>query len=239
VAQSLADKLQDSLLFLPDAPDDLPLSQGESLGFVFPVYAWAPPRLVLDYVRRMRLICAPSYVWFVCTCGDEGAFTRQVFSRALAKAGLHLDTCFCVQMPETYIALPGFSLDTPQNAQRKIERAAADLPRIADLIASRTQRHYEMIWGTLPLTKTYLLGPLFYRFIITDRYFQAASGCTGCGRCERECPLHNIRLVDGRPTWNGHCTHCMSCYHHCPTNAIQYGKVTRGKGQYYFNRTKK
>ena len=171
VAQTLAGRLQERLTFLPDTSADISLQDGEAIGFVFPVYAWAPPRLVLEFVRRMQLTHHPSYVWFACTCGDEGAFTRQVFSRALRKAGLNLDACFCLQMPETYIAFPGFALDTPANAQRKINSVRNDLPRIAELINHRERQHFEMIWGIFPLTKTYVLQPLFYRFIITDRQF--------------------------------------------------------------------
>ena len=236
VAETLADQLHERLLFIPDTAPDLDVQEGESLGFVFPVYAWAPPQLVLDFVQRMSFRQRPSYIWFACTCGDEGAFTRQVFSRHLRKKGLMLDACFCLQMPETYVAFPGFALDTPTDEQRKIEKVRADLPRVAQMIADRTRKHYEMIWGTFPLTKTYLLRPLFYRFIITDRHFRSTDACIGCGRCAKACPLHNIQLDDNRPHWLGHCTHCMSCYHHCPTNAIQYGNVTAGKGQYYFGK---
>lgn len=236
VAETLAAQLHERLCFLPDTPEELDVQAGESLGFVFPVYAWAPPRLVLDFIHRLRCRHHPSYVWFVCTCGDESAFTRQVFSRHLHKAGLTLDACFCLQMPETYIALPGFALDTPANEQRKVEKARADLPRVASLIAHRTRKHYEMIWGWFPWSKTYLLRPLFYSFLITDRHFHSTEACIGCGRCEKGCPLHNIRLIDKRPQWQGNCTQCMSCYHHCPTNAIQYGRFTLGKGQYYFGR---
>lgn len=236
VADTLAEALQERMEFVSDAPDEVDLQEDEALGFVFPVYAWAPPRLVVDYVRRMRLHGRPSYVWFVCTCGDEAGFTRQVFRRALKGKCLSLDAAFSLIMPETYLAFPGFSLDSPENENRKIDKAAAALPRIAALLASRERGRYEVKKGPLPLSKTYLLRPLFYRFIISDRKFHAEEGCIGCGRCERECPLHNIRMVEGRPVWNGNCTQCMSCYHHCPVNAIHYGLATRGKGQYYFGK---
>ena len=236
VAETLAESLREPLRFIPDTGTELKLGEGEALGFVFPVYAWAPPRLVTDFIHRLMVKGQPSYVWFACTCGDEGAFTRRVFSRTLSVAGLSLDACFCLQMPETYIAFPGFSLDTPDNERRKIAAARADLPRISALVAKRTAAHYEMIFGKFPWTKTYLLRPLFYRFIITDRRFRSTEACIGCGRCEKVCPLHNVLLVDKRPQWQGHCTQCMACYHHCPTNAIQFGKVTQGKGQYYFGK---
>ena len=43
--------------------------------------------------------------------------------------------------------------------------------------------------------------------------------------------------LDGKPEWHSHCTQCMSCYHHCPKNAIQFRKLTLGKGQYYFGKS--
>ena len=34
----------------------------------------------------------------------------------------------------------------------------------------------------------------------------------------------------------GNSTNCDTCFHHCPKNAIQYGKASVGKGQYYFGK---
>ncbi|MBR4135116.1 MAG: hypothetical protein IKU03_01705 [Bacteroidales bacterium] len=48
--------------------------------------------------------------------------------------------------------------------------------------------------------------------------------------------IQNITLEDGRPKWHGNCTNCDACFHHCPKKAIQYGKASKGKGQYYFGK---
>ena len=65
-----------------------------------------------------------SYIYFACTCGDECGLAEDIFRKALEQKGWNLNACFSVQMPETYIGMPGFKLDTDENAQRKI--AAAD-----------------------------------------------------------------------------------------------------------------
>ena len=46
----------------------------------------------------------------------------------------------------------------------------------------------------------------------------------------------NIELKEKLPSWkhDGSCTCCLSCYHHCPVHAINYGAITRRRGQYYF-----
>ena len=64
-----------------------------------------------------------------------------------------------------------------------------------------------------------------------DAFF-ATDACTGCGFCVEACPLNNIRLNDGKPVWGKNCTHCMACICGCPTEAIEYGKRSKGKPRY-------
>ena len=56
--------------------------------------------------------------------------------------------------------------------------------------------------------------------------------CTGCGHCAGVCPTKNIKLVDGKPTWNKTCIHCMACICTCPTAAMEYGRGTAKKVRY-------
>ena len=34
--------------------------------------------------------------------------------------------------------------------------------------------------------------------------------------------MNNIELVEGKPVWQGNCTHCMACIGGCPAGAIAY-----------------
>ena len=92
--------------------------------------------------------------------------------------------------------------------------------------------------GTLPYTKTYILGMLFNRWLITDKPFKVnAEQCIHCMKCANACPINNISM-EGEPAlphWHhdGSCTNCLSCYHVCPKHAINYWD-TRKKGQYFF-----
>jgi ferredoxin len=60
--------------------------------------------------------------------------------------------------------------------------------------------------------------------------------CIKCGKCEKVCPVDNIQGTP--PEWlhNGRCTSCLACYHYCPVHAINCGKRTRKRDQYFFNR---
>lgn len=245
VAETIAADLNDTLTFIPEAAREgryeYTLAEGERLGFVFPIYSWAPPKLVLDFVKKMKVkvpepVEGPTskpYIYFACTCGDNCGLTEKVFRKALEEKGWSLSACFSVQMPETYIGMAGFKLDTPENAKLKIERADDMLRKNISRLVDR-EGFSEMVVGSLAWLKTYLVNPGFNRSATDDSKYHVTEACIHCGKCAEVCPLKNITMEDSRPKWNGHCTMCMACYHHCPVNAIQYGKATAGKGQYYF-----
>ena len=231
VAETIAAAgLNDNLVFIPEAAREgryeYELAEGEKLGFVFPIYSWAPPQLVLDFMKKLQLKAKPDYVYFACTCGDNCGHTEKVFRK-------HLSACFSVQMPETYIGMLGFKLDTPENAKRKIDKANDLLKRNIPRFINK-ECFSEIIVGSLAWVKTYLVNPGFNRSATDDSKYRVSEACIHCGKCVETCPLKNITFEDGHPKWHGHCTMCMGCYHHCPVNAIQYGKATVGKGQYVF-----
>ena len=237
VAETIAAGLNDTLVFIPEAARkgryDYTLAEGERLGFVFPVYSWAPPKLVLDFIEKLNISGQMSYLYFACTMGDECGLTDKVFRKVLEQKGWTLSACFSVQMPETYIGMPGFKLDTEENAKRKINAADAKMKELVPRIKNK-ESFSEMIVGGAAWLKSNLINPGFNRFAIDDTKYRSTEACIHCGKCVEVCPLKNIFLENGRPKWNGQCTMCMACYHHCPVNAIQYGKATVGKGQYYF-----
>ena len=76
--------------------------------------------------------------------------------------------------------------------------------------------------------------------MITDKKFTVdADKCVHCTTCAKVCPTNNIALNNHQlPEWkhNGSCTCCLACYHHCPVHAINYGKITRQRGQYFFKK---
>ena len=81
-------------------------------------------------------------------------------------------------------------------------------------------------------------NPVWCKYKLTAKAFYTKENCLGCGKCEKLCPLNNIKIIEKKPVWGTKCTHCMACIGNCPTNAIEYGTITREKEPYNFNKYK-
>ncbi|MBQ8519889.1 MAG: EFR1 family ferrodoxin [Bacteroides sp.] len=235
VARKLAERLQDKVVAIAEEMEKergtYTLPKGEKVGFVFPVYGWEPPKIVLDCIRKMQMD-APDYLYFVCTCGDDVGKTPKVFDTAIRAKGWKCVAGFSVTMPDTYVCLPGFDVDDEATLKLKLDNAKARVAYIGEeLDRGVRMQKYDCYEGPLPYTKTYVLGGLFRTFLMSPKPFKATDACISCGLCEKHCPVHNIK-VDGKPQWGDNCTMCLACYHACPHHAIEYGKRTKNKGQY-------
>ena len=236
IAKSIADSLGEALIFIPEAQREgrfeYTLAEGEKIGFVYPIYSWRPPHLVEEFVNDLKINGKPSYVWTAVTCGDNVGETENIFRKELKDKGLYLNAAFCFRMPNTYVNFMWMSVDKPEVAEEKIATAREKLPKVIEMIQSGTA-FSDMIKGGLPRFKSNVIGSGFYKWA-SDKPFFSTDECISCGMCVKVCPMQNITLENGRPVWRGNCNTCDACYHYCPKHAIQYGKKTRGKGQYYF-----
>lgn len=239
VAQSLAELLGDACEFIPHLDARTIKFVGrEVLILAFPVYSWGVPPIVLDFIARLpeeftdniRKRGIPVIV--ICTAGDEVARTPEMIEKYLAKRGLPLTAIWSVIMPNDYVLLPGFDVDSEALVERKQNDAKKRVRAIASKIISQEWEH-DVVVGSLPGLKTALIYPLFVRWGIKPERWKASDQCIGCGQCRSVCPVGNINMNNNRPEWSRKCISCTACYQVCPVRAISYGGFTKGKGQYF------
>lgn len=232
IAKHMATLTHDALVSITD-PHLSPTSDA-CIGLVFPVHAWSAPRIMETFLTTQlpQLIQHETpYIYMICTCGDDIGKTHNIVAKLLQQSGRDLAAAFSLIMPDSYIGLPGFDVNSDEVELRKVQESLKLLPTIAEKILKRV--HTTVVKpGPFPWTKSYILRPLFYRYFAGVRLFHTTEKCTGCGKCKRICPLHNISISDKRPVWGNNCANCLACYHICPHRAIEYGKYSKGKGQY-------
>ena len=239
------------------------LKENERLGFVFPVHGWRAPKLVREFIGKIKILREPSdasaenkakaddslknrpFTYCVCTAGDSIGLTienlNEVISLnpSLQALGItEVSSSYSLIMPESYIGLPFMDVDPKEREIRKKENAAQELAVVCEEIFDRKEGISRLVKGPIPWFFTKVVGGFFENVLITDKRFHVEKDrCVKCGICANVCPVGDIKGGHGEyPVWLHHkdCLTCFTCYHHCPHHAIEFGNQTQKKGQYYF-----
>jgi ferredoxin/flavodoxin len=241
VAKQISEAIGEELLYIPDlirkGQNQFELKQNETIGFCFPTHGWQPPRIVREFISKLSISKNNAYCWALTTCGDNMGETMTILNKDLATIGLQATTQFAVVMPESYVCLPFMYTDTEEKEHAKINQARKMLPHIISVIRERTTGVEELVKGGTPRLYSYVIGAYFNARMVNDKKFTVDEDvCIKCGKCIKVCPVDNIQGTP--PEWihNGRCTSCLACYHYCPVHAINFGKITRKRDQYYFNK---
>ena len=256
------------------------LKENERLGFVFPVHGWRVPKLVREFIGKMKVQRAESdaagsqtlsdisrnsasadasgisasagnsagslpFAYCVCTAGDSIGLTIENLNQTISQnpslqaLGItEVSSSYSLIMPESYVGLPFMDVDPKEKEIRKKSKSAQKLAVICEEIFDRKEGVSQLVKGPIPWFFTKVVGGFFENVLITDKRFHVEKDkCVKCGICANICPVGDIKGGHGEyPEWLHHkdCLTCFTCYHHCPHHAIEFGKQTQKKGQYYF-----
>lgn len=263
-AKTLALETGDTLVSIPEVINSncsFTIEKDEHAGFIFPIHGWRVPNIVKEFLTKLTIKTLgedTSHVKHYCFClvtaGDSIGKAMERFQQQLKSVtvndALSLKAVCSLIMPESYVGLPGMDVDTKEKELEKKELASKQLKEFSNILKQRPHKDSNQIWGWNQLIRgpipSFFSGPVggfFERFLITDKPFHVDSRrCVKCGICANVCPVSDIKGGLGfEPEWlhNGKCLTCFSCYHHCPHHAIEFGKRTQKKGQYFYNKLSK
>ena len=209
------------------------------LGICFPVHGWGIPSVVERIISLLTPESPIPYLYMVCTCGDDIGETASFFQQQVETRGQQARAFFSVQMPNTYVNLPGFDVDPEELQRSKVRKAEERLNDIAQKIL-RQEEIFDVVKGNFPWIKSHVIRPFFLQMLMKDSLFRVTYACIGCGHCVKVCPTGNIRMEDLHPVWlhKSECPTCMACYHSCQVHAIAFSVFTKNKGQYLFKKLK-
>lgn len=239
IARLLGEELSQEvrLLRAPDllSPQRITVGSDEPLIWAFPVYSWGVPPVLVRFIRTFipEGHAAHAVHHALITYGDDAGLTASQWRRLLLDRGLRPGGAYGVAMPNTYVLMKGFDVDSPDLARRKIGNAESSVARIAaEIRANRLGRWDDNLnKGGFAFIKSRVIRPWFEHHCMSPKPFRAGDSCIGCGKCAAVCPMANITIQAGRPRWSQNCAMCLACYHVCPYHAVEYGKITFPKGQ--------
>jgi len=199
--------------------DVLPVAYGPAttdenvIGFVFPVYFWGAPKIILHFAINLKISNPDAYVFAVATYGGVGPGAADEIRMCLHKHDLSYTAS--VKSVENYV--PYYKVNNTDGihaaAERKIQSIARD-------IEERKKKRDGRFWLANRLIKSVFPG----NRADCDRKFNVSGSCTGCGICAKVCPVKNISVHGGKPIFDHRCEHCIACLNCCPAKAINYGK---------------
>ena len=262
VARDLAEKLDAGLHSISKSIDeDDSIIDSRSVGFVFPDYHSNVPNIVRRFIERINSL-EGKYVFGICTFGHDPGPTLKYLEKLINSKNGKLSAGFAVKMPYNYIK-PKFSFkgtsveleEIPKDEQKKMFIKWKDrLDEICDVILNKEEMdiesNSELLFKLIDLFKLKdTLGKLVWlrtagfkgktglnfsesiRFM--DHGFHVNEDCISCGTCEDVCPVDNVKIIDGRPSWKHRCEQCFGCFHWCPKSAIQFGDGTEDAERYH------
>lgn len=182
-----------------------------------PIYAGNMPDELINWVRK-TVHCVNSNkkaIIYSTSAGLINAHGVKSIGKKLMKKGYSIVDTRTFEMPRN------FYIDkydpTPEDIQRKQFEQATKL--ILDSVRKVDSEE------TLLIKESVIVHDLFadvFRIMAKSmgKEFFIDETCIGCGRCEKNCPKHNIDYK--KKEYFDQCMMCTRCIHNCPVNAIGY-----------------
>jgi len=222
IAAGTNDRVADVADCVRSAHYSFELNDGESIGFVVPVYFFGIPMIVAEFLQKLK--ASASYSYAVLNCGETIGNAEGMLQRIFP-----VKAVFGVVAVNNYN--PIYQMASPAQAKQQLQNTTHELDAIILQINNRRTGNFNKIQGPLPALATFALYPM-YKHGRKTRKFTVNSNCTGCGLCERICPRRAIVLQNGKPAWViPQCELCLGCLNRCPAQAINYGQ-SASKGRY-------
>ena len=212
IAKQLAVRLNDESLNILDrvkANNTEALISDKPYVICAPVYVCEMPRFMAKFLKKTALD-GNKEVYFVFTSGGYAGISGKLAEKIIRKKNMIYKGHAEITMPRNYVINDHYPMLPKEAVEERLEKAYAQLASITEIIKANgnLKARNVQLWETLV---TVPFNPIWCKLQFKDKDFYAKDNCIGCGKCEKLCPLNNIKMVNKKPTWNQNCTHCMAC----------------------------
>ncbi|HOZ35768.1 MAG TPA: EFR1 family ferrodoxin [archaeon] len=220
---------------------DIVSSQGkyDFLMLGFPVYAFYPPDLVVDFVKKLPEVKDKPVILFA-TAGITTGISFNVLENILKNKNYNVISNFAYIMPDNAYFVFRKDTDKDEQIELSLNNTIGKINQDFDILISGKSKFKKanVFWSLFaPLTKFFffkILQPKKNRFV-WDR-----EACNYCGLCAKICPTKNITIKKekGKVIFGNNCMFCTRCYHFCPQKAIHNKSINRTKKYRRYTRLK-
>jgi formate hydrogenlyase subunit 6/NADH:ubiquinone oxidoreductase subunit I/flavodoxin len=258
VAKEIAKRVSGTLVAMASARNKKKtITDAVKIGLVFPAYMaqlYGIPLIVERFIRGLEDI-GSMYIFTVCTCGGyedfNGLPTLRNLSRLVRSLGGRVSAHYSIRLPMNTLDYSHIPVPIDQDQERMFKKCDDRVREICETVDRGGKSRYKTIkallnWAMTPLYL--LLRTVYYKELrknakkprdcrlkfyelmqLTDKSIYVDENCTSCSTCAKVCPVGNILMVEGKPTWQHHCEICLACAEWCPNKAIHHNARPEGR----------
>ncbi|MBK1812147.1 EFR1 family ferrodoxin [Clostridium sp. YIM B02505] len=186
--------------------------EDEKIGIVFPSYNTGVPKLVEEFLDKVKL--NSKYIFGIVTYGMyAGGTTRHLLEIGERN---HIKFSYVNEIVMVDNFLPGFDMDKQLEKlpKKKIQENLMSIVKDVKESKRYFKKHSIISSGIRVVSKKFMSHDNFQENFIVE------NNCNGCKTCEKVCPVNNIK-VDKKPIFMNNCQSCLACTQNCPQNAIR------------------
>jgi len=203
--------------------------EDDIIGIVFPDYAATFPKIVERFLEESTF--KTNYFYMIITYGHDHSDSPEFCAKIAKKNGVSVDYIGTVKMVDNY--LPVFDMTEEMAIDKNLDE------QIKEQLQAITEQKREIPKATRTermkhksVTAMNKVAPGFNNGSQID----VTDACSGCGICEKVCPVSNFYLEDGlAKRRQSTCEFCLACAHNCPQKAIKLKLADKNPNARYRN----
>lgn len=178
------------------------------------------PFMVKDFISRNPELWKEKKVFCMTTMGAFSGDGAGCAARLLKKYGAKIIGGLHVRMPDAVSDNKMLKKSLEENKQI-VREADMKIEAVGKKIIDEGEYPQDGLSFMAHLAG--LFGQRLWFYGKTAHYsdkLKISEDCVGCGICANNCPMDNLKIVDGKAVPGNKCAMCYRCISHCPKQAI-------------------
>lgn len=201
-------------------------SSADTIGIIYPIYSMTSPDIVRRFAEKLRTQ-SNTYLYLY---GHSGGANTQGGMYSILKI-----------LEANHIRVSNDYETIFHSSSALIKYDDKQVLEMLDIAEESIQENIKRIGlkeikrnTTISLSKktqfaiTRNLGSVLESYLQIKK-ITSNDDCIGCKTCEKICPVENIAIVNGKPSFSDQCQMCLSCVNQCPKKALSFGKMSKDR----------
>lgn len=189
----------------------------DAIGIVFPIYGLCIPPYIEEFLKKIEVEC--NYLFAIATYGFFPGAVCTELRKLTLKNGRKFDYINKIKMAENCITFADMKNQQgdSKSQQQQIKTIINEIKNKTNFVQKDSFFH-KIMTAHHKKNFEYPTGTG-----ITDK-ITVNDNCAGCGLCTKLCPMQNITITKGKPSFAQNCISCGGCIQNCPNNAIHHSE---------------